>query len=464
MFSASSVELSVHIHKIMMIYLRNAENMRQLAAYSLSSPTINPSAVRSRQAEAISIIEKWLSGKGAGTPLQNEGFFKSKTRNDDTGIYRVTKHEHSGDESINYVLFEKSNSGLDFTTEISVLRFGDSVTIFCSLSVSSSEDAILNAYADARCPSVIRELLASKDDWLYAGSQISQSLAHVNSDSDVSALVQHIKNKESRKMPIVVVSEYDGSQLWPSLAEKMARDLVGAAEVYHISEAGSQLLTAKVGRKHSCYFGAVRLYWPATDADLMPRSFVWTEEVLLPSEETDDERYEKRFLNKLRNLILSATAVSVAPNKRFKELEQLTATKEFSDAHKSSEEKMAQLQAAIAELTRKLEEADYRNRQLAYQLQQATTLAEIKPGDAFASNDDENFPTKGETRFYKKIANAGKADKMVQSKDCGHNSWQSSNGADKAKKGLARLLGRNDWKSVYHCGTCTNGGHWKVEW
>lgn len=438
--------------------------MRQLAAYSLSSPASDPATAQRRHAEAIAIIERWLIKKGAEAPLQAEGFFRSKTRQDDTGIYTITKHEHDGDELIDYKLFEKSFSGLDFSTTISAICSGGSSAIFCTLSASSSEEAILDAYTDARCPSVIRDLLAAQDDWTYAGARISQAAVVVSSETEVADLVDHIKDAQSRKMPIVLVSEYKGEEAWPGFAEKLARDLVGAAEVVRITEAGSQLLSGKVGKKHSCYLGAIRLYWPATGTQGMPRSFVWTEESLLPEDEAEDDVYAKRFQSKLRNLILSATAVSVNPPKRIKELQQLTATKELRDVRKTSEQRIERLQATIDGLNQRLEEAEHRNRTLTYQLQQAATLSDIGQGDESASNDEDPAPVKGEVRFYKKIANAGKADKMVQTNDCGHTSWQSSNGAEKAKKGLARLLGAEDWKSVYHCGTCTGGGVWKVEW
>ena len=49
--------------------------------------------------------------------------------------------------------------------------------------------------------------------------------------------------------------------------------------------------------------------------------------------------------------------------------------------------------------------------------------------------------------------------------DCGHITWQGSAKADKAKKGLARLLGEHgDWKKLEHCGSCKGGGVWRVQW
>ncbi|MFC0156251.1 hypothetical protein ACFFJ4_22505 [Xanthomonas dyei] len=438
--------------------------MRQLAAYSLSSSTKDPATARQRHTDAISIIERWLIKKGAEAPLQADGFFRSKTRKDDTGIYTISRHEHDGDELIDYTLIEKSFSGLDFSTTISALCSEDSSTIFCTLSVSSSDEAILDAYTDARCPAVIRDLLSTQEYWTYANVQISSAAKVVDSEAQVSDLVEHIKDEQSRKMPVVLVSEYDGEEAWPGFSEKIARDLVGAAEVVLITENGSRFLTAKVGKQHSCYLGAIRLYWPTTGTQEMPRSFVWTENSLLPEDESEDDIYAKRFQNKLRNLILSATAVAVTQPKRIKELHQLTATKELRDVRKSAEERIEQLELAIDDLTQKLEAAEHRNRVLSYQLQQAATITDIGQDDSNASNDEDNAPVKGEVRFYKKVANAASFDKMAQTNDCGHNAWQASNGAHKAKKGLTRFIGSNDWKSVQHCGTCTGGGVWKVEW
>lgn len=439
--------------------------MRQLATYSFSSPAGDIEKAKNRHAEAISIIEKWLLKKGAEAPFESDGFFHSKTSQDNTGIYTITKHQHDGDDLIEYSLEEKSNSGLDFFTNISVLYSDGSTTIFCTLNASSPEAAILNAYTDARCPSVIRDILSSHDDWTYAGNDVARSATKVDTEADVVALVHRIKDAQSRKVPLVVVSEYKGEEAWPGIADKLARDLIGAAEVVRITDAGCKILTTKVGKKHSCYLGAIRLYWPATDEQNLPKSFVWTEEALLPEDEAEDAAYANRFQSKLRNLILSATAISVTPPKRIKHLLKLTATKELQEVRKSSEERIEQLQKIIDDLNQRLEEADHRYRKLTYQLQQSANLAYIAQVDEGASNDEENAaPTKGEVRFYKKIANAGKADKMVQTNDCGHTSWQPSNGADKAKKGLARLIGSDDWKSVQHCGTCTGGGVWRVEW
>ncbi|MEA9878774.1 hypothetical protein VDG60_21875, partial [Xanthomonas campestris pv. raphani] len=76
--------------------------MRQLAAYSFTSPASDVASAQKRHAEAIGIIEEWLVKKGAEAPLETEGFFRSKTQMDNTGVYTITKHDHDGDELVAY--------------------------------------------------------------------------------------------------------------------------------------------------------------------------------------------------------------------------------------------------------------------------------------------------------------------------------------------------------------------------
>lgn len=73
-------------------------------------------------------------------------------------------------------------------------------------------------------------------------------------------------------------------------------------------------------------------------------------------------------------------------------------------------------------------------------------------------------PKKGEVRFYKKLGSGGGRDKLVRVNGCRHRSWQPAKKADQAKKGIARLEDRDDWKTLQHCGSCCGGGMWRVEW
>ncbi|MDC6684796.1 hypothetical protein N4Q63_27380, partial [Leclercia adecarboxylata] len=136
-------------------------------------------------------------------------------------------------------------------------------------------------------PAVIRDLVAAYDDWTYADTPISVAPSDVQDGDQLAELVSRICDPAKRKMPLVLVSECDGEEAWPGIAEDLSRDLLGAAEVYRIDDAGSRSLSQRISKQHSCYLGAIRLYWPATNASELPRSFVWTEESLLPEDESE---------------------------------------------------------------------------------------------------------------------------------------------------------------------------------
>ena len=73
-------------------------------------------------------------------------------------------------------------------------------------------------------------------------------------------------------------------------------------------------------------------------------------------------------------------------------------------------------------------------------------------------------PRPGEIRFYKKTYATPSHDVLVHYKDCKHNRWEGAHSADKAKKGIAKLEGRDNWQNIWHCAACTGGGVWKVRW
>jgi len=96
-------------------------------------------------------------------------------------------------------------------------------------------------------------------------------------------------------------------------------------------------------------------------------------------------------------------------------------------------------------------------------------LAQLKSSDATTEPDlsepqESGEPKPGEERYYKKQHSKPAYDVLIRVDGCGHTSWQSAAKADKAKKGVERLEGRNDWKNIQHCGSCTGGGMWKVRW
>src|SRR5690606_36121146 len=114
------------------------------------------------------------------------------------------------------------------------------------------------------------------------------------------------------------------------------------------------------------------------------------------------------------------------------------------------ETKLADAKATISRLYGQLQEATHRE----------ATESPAKSPEAGAPDK----PKPGEVRFYKKTHSKSNYDVLVPIPDCGHTSWQNAAKADKAKKGIIRLQGSDDWSQVQHCGSCTGGGVWRVKW
>ena len=100
------------------------------------------------------------------------------------------------------------------------------------------------------------------------------------------SLAAEIRDK-NRVLPIAVVSEIEGEFLWPRLPHELAFDLAGLAKVVSVDDEATWALTDEVGKLHSCYRGAVRLYWPPrsrSHGEVYFNSTVWTASVLLSND------------------------------------------------------------------------------------------------------------------------------------------------------------------------------------
>ena len=170
----------------------------------------------------------------------------------------------------------------------------------------------------------------------------------------------------------------------------------------------------------------------------------------------------------MRKIVLTAAALTVSEPRDMQEV-RLAASKERM-ASEGSEALRARI-LELEELNAKLE-AELATAKILH----ASTRHEFEAfkergGDvdeADAANDEAaegKPPTKGEVRYYKKTGTGGGTDRMVpRKKPCNHNSWTAAFAGDQAEKGIAKLEGQRDWKSLWKCGGCTNGGFWKVAW
>ena len=448
--------------------------MQTLASYLIEKESISNSEVAARSDAISKAVGSWLLGKGVVDPNALNGSFNSLTSNGSGSFSRRSISNEKGTyEEIR--LEETSRSGQLFSTVISKVLSPTKIAVHATLSVRNTISVIAPVATDPRCPAVIISLLELYPDWTFGGNPIGAATATaVAGPEDAEILLSKLVS-ESRLRPIVVVSQNEDEFIWPRLPDELAYDLAGLANVVTIDDEASWALTEHLGKRNSCYLGAVRLYWPGKKAiggDIQIPGTVWTASTLLSMDH--DGKGLVRFRSAIRRAVMSVAALTVEPPSTIRQIQSFYARQRLQElearANSNTEElelarlyveeneelraEVEQLKADMSALSARAEVADY-------------ALSQIKSKDPQASDvpeTDDDSPTAGETRYYKKTHSKQAYDVLVRVTDCGHSSWQNSAGADKARKGLERLEKRNDWKNMQHCGSCTGGGLWRVRW
>lgn len=439
--------------------------MRNLAKYSFCVDCLSREEASALEFQVIELVNAWLKRKGAVLPISDSGSFKSKTKANNEGSFEYQRADMDGDQLSELRLDEFTNSEQLFETRILTFKGLDRVEVFVTLSSESIGSAVAPLIANPRCPQIVRDIISISPLWRFHGQDVPREVRRVTGDVEGLTLADHIQST-TRVHPIVVVSDLDGEELLPGLSEKLAFDLQGLAYVCTIDDDASWALTSKLGKLNSCYLGAVRLYWPASAGPEKLYSSVWTASKLLPREESQDQQALEKFAKQVRQRVFGASsealtdphAISIFKAKRDKKRDQ-----EISEKGASLAE-LNDLLASKRDLETKLTEAKLTISRLHAQLQYAL---HANPQELVAEANNQaitDTPKQGDVRFYKKIHSKSNYDVLVRIADCGHSTWQNAASAHKAKKGIIRLEGSNDWSQVQHCGSCTGGGVWRVKW
>jgi hypothetical protein len=447
-----------------------------LSAYRLEAEALTAEERDRRMSEISGLTCEWLRTKGVADPAASGGSFTSQTAAGDGRFVRA--HVRAGAGYFDELsLTEYSRAGLIFTTRLTSVAFASRLIVHATLSVASATTVVSPIATDPRCPAVVRTLLARYADWTLNGTAIPDGKASsVFGHEGAEAIAKEI-TAASRAFPLVVVSQNEGDSVWPNIAERLASDLAGLARVVQLDEQASWSLTDMIGKRNSCYLGAIRLYWPmrgVETSELRYLGTVWTASTLLSSDV--DRKGESRFRNTVGRMVMGTAALTIAVPVEIRDIQSAEARRRFEEiqarANASNEElEIARLYAAeIEELKLELENTKSQVSGLLGRAQAAEyALGQLKsaaPDESpYAPDETESAePESGDVRFYKKTHSKAAYDVLVSVSDCGHTSWQGATKADKAKKGIEKLEGRNDWKNVQHCGSCTGGGMWKVRW
>jgi outer membrane murein-binding lipoprotein Lpp len=465
--------------------------MQTVAAYLLERREDMqwPEARASEAKHLQAVVTAWLRSKGA---LAVDGSGTYTPEDGSSGTFGIQDAIDESRSCWMLQLNEETPDGRRFSVSVSITAANDRVSVYITLETGWTTDHIMPVSVDARCPRIVRELLSLPGPWYHGTSRLRQRLL-VNGFDAGEGLAAEIAHS-SRTVPLIVVSTYGGNLVLPDLDTKLAHDLAGLANVVVVDQDGSWALTDNLGATFSCYWGAVRLYWPhfSMKQDRLVHP-LWTRERLHSAgEDVIDTR--ERFRGQLRGILFRASALSVTRPREIDEIRDgasrravialrqrassLEEYEQLADSYSTDNDQLreerASLRSQIEELQGQVAKLEGDRQALIAHLRAAKAL----PAEAEATSSTEEIapavegedateapPSSGEIRFYKKVYSRPTHDVMVRAQDCGCNNWESAHAADKARKGIAKLENDNaDWNMLQHCASCTGGGMWRVRW
>lgn len=442
--------------------------MQNLAAYSFDAAT---TGTFERLRAIDEQIDSWLKEKGADDPSGGSGSFESLT-GDGTGAFERKRFESKIGVATQVELIETAHTGATFTTTLEIVSTVDKVSVFVSLSATPGASMVAPVRIYPRCPLVVRRLIEKFGDWRFAGQPVPVGLAFDATDSrGVKDLCSAIRSS-TRRLPLVVVSMDRDEQVWSDLHIRAAEHLIGLADVAYVDAESSWMLTDELGARDSCSLGAVRLYWPLARADGSYEGITWAAHRLAAF--GVDTHGRNHFLSILRRTVMSTAALTMVQPASFREIQSAAAKERLQAMEGAARD--AELDSIIEENARLSDELEDAKKTIS-NLQWKLAASNYAARDDAAANDDDGDdvsvdggvrtpPAAGETRFYKKIGSGGGVDTLVQTAACQHKSsnWKPAFKGDQAEKGLTKLEGRDDWKSLAHCSACTGGGRWRANW
>jgi hypothetical protein len=452
--------------------------MQSLASYAVKVD-ISGDAKISRINALNDKIDAWLRDKGVGEPRAESGEFISKSDRD-KGFFSRKFTESNVGNVLDIRLSELDKSGALFSTSISLFDGASEVCVYCNMSLEAAHGVLAPLSVHPKCPRIVRDIITSFDDWEFGGNGVPTGRVldrrGASGGQDLCRLIQD----NDRSVPVLAIA-VDKKMIWPYLPDVLAREMIGLVNVVIVDEESSWVMTSELGKLCSCYLGAIRLYWPHMGGSGKSGSgFVWTAS-RLQDEFGENEAGMKRFMSNLSSDVMSVAALAISPPRGIREVHLDAMRTRIKQMEKSViETELNSIMDEHSRLSADLEEEKARNSRLSMELNQEKSRVsyleqrllqlQCKLDDrgidvGVPQNEaEDDSPSDGEIRYYKKTGSGGGVDKMVRTKSCNHNSWQSAFKGDQAEKGILKLEGRKNWKSIQHCGACTGGGMWKVHW
>ena len=205
-----------------------------------------------------------------------------------------------------FVVEEPISGGGVFRTEIQMGTTRTEVSLFLTLQAGGTQMVAPQPVSTCR-PNLLPTILGRDLEWKSGGLKLTCSPLRFRGLRGAAALAIFLRDPD-RALPFIVVSEQEGLTLHPEIENKLADELLGVAHVCRIDPNVSWELTKGLGRSYSCFFGAIRLYWPGFSTDSRPLDHpLWTAHRLLESVGST-EAAQQKLIRELKRRIFGVAA------------------------------------------------------------------------------------------------------------------------------------------------------------
>ena len=179
-------------------------------------------------------------------------------------------YENGGERvvCIHWSFPDDNDAGLRWANDVRIGQFGDRCGVEHLISIESVEYSVAPVRLLFGSPNPIRDICAKMP--VYFGKRkICAAPLKREKLNDLRDLL----TCESRKLPVVMLSPYPHGKLNWIDRDRLARNLAGVAVVVSVEDPELTWdFTNDVGRRLSCFDGAVRIYWPKFSKASDPRS------------------------------------------------------------------------------------------------------------------------------------------------------------------------------------------------
>jgi len=200
---------------------------------------------RSLASESASKIEAWTSSKFE----QNSSGYWVVKRTGVEALFDKTEAEFADNHLVTYEVLEPIQGG-QLQTICRILSTTEQVHFNCTLSIGT-DGGLAPPQIDLHAPRFIREIIGPDGQWQF--SQNAENLISRFINVGINDVDQFLNLLQSRlrRLPLIVVSEFEGRAIANDMHVRAAADLCGLGHTCLLTEEAAWEITARIGRDWS---------------------------------------------------------------------------------------------------------------------------------------------------------------------------------------------------------------------